>query len=327
MTIDKAWAPATVCIFDSHLPAFKAATPEAEIISKSDKNERKMGGPETPPENLISVCVTVFNYGRFLTDCLDSIKRQTHVPLDLVIVDDCSDMDDSVDVAFKWATENRDRFYRVRVHSHRRNQGPSEARNTAFRLASGEFVFIIDADNEIYPRAIARLYEAAVSGSFEATYSQIEKFGDHQAIGEADIWDIDAMRRNNYVDIMALVKREAWRKIDGFTHIEEGWEDYDFWLKFIDAGFSAAYVPEILSRYRVHGKSRTATEAYAAHENLRVIMAFRHRDFKIGSDETEDSIASDEDLELDDPSAGTAADEAPVTSGILLDEELDRSDE
>jgi glycosyltransferase involved in cell wall biosynthesis len=322
MTIDKAWAPTTVCIFDSHLPEFKNLEISTNNHSKAGKNERKYlaDTPQPQPENLISVCVTLYNYARFLVDCLDSIKNQTHLPLDLVVIDDHSNKDDSVDVAYKWACENQDRFYRIRVHSHCRNQGPSEARNTAFRLALGEFVFVIDADNEIYPRAIARLYEAAVCGPFDATYSQIEKFGDQQAIGEADIWDIEAMRRNNYVDIMSLIKREAWRKIDGFTHIEEGWEDYDFWLKFISAGFSAAYVPEILSRYRVHGKSRTATEAYAAHENLRVIMAFRHGDFNIGSDEPKHGIDVDEDVELEEAGAGIIADEASVTSEVSSDD-------
>jgi glycosyltransferase involved in cell wall biosynthesis len=260
MNIDKPWGPATDCIFDS----WDNATP---------------AGPA--PAELVSVCITVFNYARFLECCLDSIKTQTHIPLDVIIIDDHSNKDDSVEVAYEWANAHQDRFHRIRVHSHCRNQGPAQARNTAFRMALGEFVFIIDADNEIYPRAIARLYEAALEGSFEATYSQIEKFGEQAAIGDADIWDIHEMHRQNYVDVMALIRRDSWEKIDGFSHIEDGWEDYDFWLKFIDAGLEAAYVPEILCRYRVHGKSRTATEAHIAHEDLRVLMAFRHTGFGI----------------------------------------------
>jgi glycosyltransferase involved in cell wall biosynthesis len=261
MTIDKAWAAQTITVFDSR--------------------DLKKPAKKSLPADLVSVCVTVYNYARFLPDCLDSLKAQTHPALDVVIIDDASQKDDSVEVAKGWAEENVDRFYRLRVYTHVRNQGPAEARNTAFRNALGDYVFIIDADNEIYPRAIARLYEAALSAQVEATYSQIEKFGEQRAIGEADIWDIAAMHRANYVDIMSLIKRSAWQAIDGFTHIEEGWEDYDFWLKFIDAGFTAAYVPEILSRYRVHGLSRTATEAHAAHEDLRALMAFRHVGFNI----------------------------------------------
>jgi GT2 family glycosyltransferase len=75
---------------------------------------------------------------------------------------------------------------------------------------------------------------------------------------------------------MGIIRKSAWEAVGGYSHIDEGWEDYDFWLKFVDAGLTPGYVPEILCRYRVHGRSRTATEAYIAHEQLKLIMAFRH---------------------------------------------------
>ena len=228
------------------------------------------------PKDLVSICVTNFNYSQFLPDCLNSLAAQTHKNLDLVVVDDRSTDGQSVAIATDWLEANAARFYRATLIVHCRNQGPSEARNTAFRNALGEYVFIIDADNEAYPRAIGRLYAAAIGGPFDATYSQLEIFGDRKAIGSADIWDPEAVRENNYVDVMGIVRKSAWQAVDGYSHIDEGWEDYDFWLKFVDAGFNPGYVPEILCRYRVHGRSRTATEAHIAHEQLKLIMAFRH---------------------------------------------------
>jgi glycosyltransferase involved in cell wall biosynthesis len=232
--------------------------------------------PSKPPKDLVSICVTNFNYARFLPDCLDSLAAQTHRNLDLVIVDDKSTKDESIEVATEWLEKNKSRFYRAVLISHQRNQGPSEARNTAFRNAIGKFVFVIDADNEAYPRAIQRLYLAAVDGPFDGAYSQLEIFGDRKAVGSADIWDPVEIHNNNYVDVMGIIRKDAWEQVGGYSHIDEGWEDYDFWLKFVDAGLSCCYVPEILCRYRVHGKSRTATEAFVAHEQLKLIMAFRH---------------------------------------------------
>jgi glycosyltransferase involved in cell wall biosynthesis len=230
----------------------------------------------TPPAGLISVCVTVYNYADYLPDCLNSIAAQTHQPLDLVIVDDKSTADDSLAAARDWAAENAARFHRVQVLTMPRNQGPAAARNAAFLAAAAETVFIIDADNEIYPRCIARLHAALQNGDFDATYTQLEYFGNERRIGSADIWDPAVIAAENYVDVMALVKKSAWAQVGGFSHIEEGWEDYDFWMKFIDAGLTPGYLPEILCRYRVHGKSRTHTDAYGAHEKLRAIMAYRH---------------------------------------------------
>jgi glycosyltransferase involved in cell wall biosynthesis len=227
-------------------------------------------------DDLVSVCVTVFNYAVYLPTCLDSLTAQTHRALEVIIVDDKSEKDESASVAVQWAEANYERFARLCVVAHKRNQGPSEARNTAFSLCRGDYIFILDADNLIYPRAVVRLLSAIREGGFDAAYSQLELFGDERRIGQADIWDEAEMRKENYVDVMALIRRQAWEKVEGFCHIDEGWEDYDFWLKFVDAGLKPAYVPEILCRYRVHGKSRTATEAHVAHDALKLLIAFRH---------------------------------------------------
>lgn len=232
--------------------------------------------PDPVPADLVSICVTNYNYADHLPDCLASLVAQTHPSLDLIIVDDHSTRDDSIRVAVEWLSEHAKRFHRATLLSQNRNQGVSVARNTAFDHAISEYVFVIDADNDAFPRAIARLYRAIRDGGFDATYSQLVEYGDRVGIGRADIWDPVELVRNNYVDVMSIVLKSAWKRIGGYSHIDEGWEDYDFWLKFVDAGLLAGYVPEILCRYRVHGKSRTATEAAAAHHKLKRIMALRH---------------------------------------------------
>ncbi len=232
--------------------------------------------PGPVPAGLVSICVTNYNYASHLPDCLDSLAAQTHPALDLVIVDDHSTRDDSVEVAAEWLTAHASRFYRATLLAQNRNQGVSIARNAAFDHAISDYVFVIDADNDAFPRAIERLYRAIRDGNFDATYPQLVEYGDRAGIGRADIWDPAELVRNNYVDVMSIVHKSAWQRIGGYSHIDEGWEDYDFWLKFVDAGLIAGYVPEILCRYRVHGKSRTATEAAAAHDKLKRIMALRH---------------------------------------------------
>lgn len=285
--LNKPWGPKTELAYEWSAPV--------EPAKKPGKSKAKAAPP------LISVCVTVYNYARFLEDCLNSVAAQTYEALELIIVDDCSTKDDSVAVAAEWAEKHRARFRRVEVLTHRHNQGPAEARNTAFRHTTGAWIFIIDADNEIYPKAIERLHRAAVQGGFDATYTQTEMFGARWEIGYADIWDATEMRRKNYVDVMALVSRQAWETVDGFSHIDDGWEDYDFWLKFLDAGLLPGYVPEILCRYRLHDKSRTTTEAHVFHEQLENLMAFRHPGVGLAHEIADlTHSANDEDEEVDE---------------------------
>ena len=64
----------------------------------------------------------------------------------------------------------------------------------------------------------------------------------------------------NQIDAMALIRRSAWRQVGGYDpSMRSGWEDYDFWLRLLEAGFTGIQVPEILGRYRVHPHSMTNT--------------------------------------------------------------------
>lgn len=225
---------------------------------------------------VISVAVSLFNYAGFLPDCLASIAAQTYGPIELIIVDDHSTKDESVEVARAWLEENAQRFTRVLLLRHCRNQGLAQARNTAFTHAKADRVFVIDADNEIYPRCLKRLSEAMDDSGNEATYSQLEFFGDQRQLGYADVWMPESFEEGNYVDAMALVSRQAWHDVGGYTHIEGGWEDYDFWCKFVEHGFAGGFVPEILGRYRVHGTSMLRSETASRYASINIEMSIRH---------------------------------------------------
>lgn len=232
--------------------------------------------PQEPGRDLVTVAVSLFNYAAFLPACLDSVAAQHHQSLDLIVVDDASDQDDSAEVARAWLKENAGRFCRSILLRHGRNQGLAQARNTAFGRARTEAVFVIDADNMIYPRAISRLKHALDETGAAAAYTQLEFFGSERRLGYADVWTPEAFRTGNYVDAMALISRQAWRAVRGYTHLEGGWEDYEFWCKFVDRGLSAIYVPEVLCRYRVHAGSMLRTEALSAHRRLSIQMMSSH---------------------------------------------------
>jgi glycosyltransferase involved in cell wall biosynthesis len=232
--------------------------------------------PGEPSASLVTVAVSLFNYERFLPGCLASIAAQRHRDLELVVVDDASTADNSLAVARDWMTAHQDRFARVLLVRHQRNAGLAAARNTGFNHARGRHVFVIDADNELYPRAVSRLHDAAVEAGTAAAYSQHEIFGERQGLGLADVWQPRWLRHGNYIDAMALVARDAWDDVGGYTHIEGGWEDYDFWCKFIEQGHEALFVPETLCRYRVHGTSMLRTETARSYDAVFTEMTFRH---------------------------------------------------
>ena len=60
---------------------------------------RSVGGERPPPlEPHVSIIIPCFNYGRFLAEAVESALGQTHVPLEVIVIDDGS-TDDSYEVA------------------------------------------------------------------------------------------------------------------------------------------------------------------------------------------------------------------------------------
>jgi len=209
--------------------------------------------------SLVTVCISLYNYQSHIVETLQSVFDQTQLPLDLVVVEDCS-TDDSLLVAKAWMQQNAERFGAVCLLQHDENSGLSAARNTAIAASNTPYIFILDADNILYPRCVTRCIEA-LEADLEAiaAYPIIEKFGEEQALIGNVVWNPERFKRENCIDAMSLLRRDSLIAVGGYSELTAvgklGWEDYELWCKFIDRGLYAVSVPEILARYRTHKTS------------------------------------------------------------------------
>ena len=234
---------------------------------------RERSGASRPS---VSVAVTLYNYGRFITECLDSLLNQTLKELEIIVLDDMS-TDDGLSRVLAWLEANEPKLFAYQILRHRENMGLPVARNTAFAHAKADLVFAMDADNTIYPRAIARCRDAIEASGADGAYTQLEFYGARRGIGMADFWNRDRFEIQNYVDAMALLRKSAWEKVGGYTQLSvSGWEDYDFWCKFIEHDLRCTFVPEVLCCYRVHENSMSATQTIPKTDALVVDMSIRH---------------------------------------------------
>jgi glycosyltransferase involved in cell wall biosynthesis len=205
----------------------------------------------------LTVIITVFNYQDYLPECLDSVKEQTLANLDLVVVDDAS-TDNSVEVALNWLKIHADRFASCRLARQRSNGGPGRARNLAFQLVRTEFVFVLDADNLIYPRCLQRLTEALDHCDADFAHCYLEKFGAETGlVGPIPWWEPGTFQYGNRIDAMCLMRLAAWMQVGGYSEERalDGWEDFDLWFRIARQAGWGILVPEILARYRTHDRS------------------------------------------------------------------------
>lgn len=100
-----------------------------------------------------SIVITTYNRARIVCRCIDSALAQTFADFEVVIVDDGSS-DDTQAVL-------RDRYDdpRLRVVAHESNRGINPSRHTGSINARGQWVVVVDSDDELLPEALARLHE------------------------------------------------------------------------------------------------------------------------------------------------------------------------
>lgn len=207
----------------------------------------------------VSVVIPCYNYGNFVIDAIDSVASSVGVVPEIIVIDDHSD-DGSSDIVRRYA-EDQD-WVPLQLVTRHANGGLAAARNLGFELARAPYVFPLDADNLLYPHGLARLAEALLCSGAAASYGILEVFNDRRGLLSAIDWSVERLVAGPYIDAAALIRKDAWTRVGGYaTDRPElfGWEDYDLWLNLAHHGLGAAFVPEVLVRYRSHGASMIHT--------------------------------------------------------------------
>jgi GT2 family glycosyltransferase len=204
----------------------------------------------------ISVVVTCHNYGRYLRECLESLLAQERPADEIVVVDDAS-TDDTPEVAAFYADRGV-RYERVEYRD------ATKSYNHGIASTSGELIAFADADNAATPRWLARLAAPLeAEPGFGFAYSDRYWAGE----GKMDDWaflgatpgglfrsqppDLAMLVHENFIDTMSMVRREAVEAVGWFPQLPILW-DYRLWIKILEQGWRACYVPEALYHYRVH---------------------------------------------------------------------------
>jgi glycosyltransferase involved in cell wall biosynthesis len=207
----------------------------------------------------VTVVILLYNNGRFVRPCLDSVRDQTLGDLDLIVVDDCS-TDRSADVVAAWMDDEAGRFNHCQLLRHRVHGGLSQTRNTAFFHAASPHVFVLDADRVIYPRCLESLLAALENCDASFAYCYLERFGDARDLANLDPWGAVPLTVRNSIDAMVLLRRTVWQQVGGYCcGMRPGGEDFDLWFKVARLKGWGILVPEILARYRVRDTSTLQT--------------------------------------------------------------------
>ncbi|WP_109464266.1 glycosyltransferase family 2 protein [Albibacillus kandeliae] len=218
----------------------------------------------------MTVTIIMANYcgADYLAAAIESVLRQTHADLELIVSDDAS-TDASPEIVRAYG----DRDSRVRLIEAPSNGGPAAARNRALDAATGDWVAVMDSDDMIHPDRIRRLLAAADRLGADMVADDKLFFGDMPGAGgrtllgqlslraplETDLGAfLDAGRPGSEMPPLGYLKPLMRRACIGDLRYDESLknsEDYDFYLRLMLNGARLFLLPDPMYLYRRHSAS------------------------------------------------------------------------
>jgi glycosyltransferase involved in cell wall biosynthesis len=238
-----------------------------------------LSGDATPGTSasaaLVSVVVPCYNHGRFLPDALESIARQTHPHVEVVVIDDGS-TDDTATIARSSAGVQ---------YRHQPNAGLAAARNAGLEASTAAFIVFLDADDRLLPEAIATNVAFLEADPRLAFVSGEHRYVDEEGRVSAE-WSGNpvaeghyaSLLRRNYIGMIATVmfRRGVLVAQGGFDTGLEACEDYDLYLRIARVHPVAAHA-SVVAEYRRHSAAmsndgrrmlRAAVRAHSAQRRI-----------------------------------------------------------
>jgi glycosyltransferase involved in cell wall biosynthesis len=206
---------------------------------------------------LVTIICLSYNHEKFVVETLNSVVNQNYSPIELIIVDDCSS-DTTKSIIEDWLLSHSD----VRFIANEVNLGNTKSFNNALKIAKGNYIIDLAADDLLMPNGIRMQVEAFQNsryknlgivygnaeiinenGSFNSYYFPVDANG--SVISKRQVGDIytSVLKTGDSIcSVSTLIKKEVFDFLGGYDETL-GYEDLDSWIRasrvyefdFIDA--------------------------------------------------------------------------------------------
>lgn len=205
---------------------------------------------------LFSIITPVYNPSpTVLRTTIQSVLTQTYENFELCLIDGASSNPRIKQILQEYAISDS----RVRVKFLEENLGISENSNQALQMAEGDYVILLDHDDELAPFA---LYETAMLlnqfPDADMIYSDEDKIDEH---GNRSLpffkpdWAPAFFRSLMYTCHLGVYRRKLVKEIGGFRIGLEGAQDYDLILRLIERTGQIYHIPKVLYHWRMSANS------------------------------------------------------------------------
>ncbi len=259
-------------------PVQYAAWIVTQEVPADRKNTRAAGRPSVTRSShpLVSVLIPVYRVkNRFLARTLESLAAQTFGDWEACLACAAPEDLDNRRLLEEWAA--RDSRFRVRFLD--RNGGISANSNEALEMARGEFVALLDHDDELAPFALQRMADAiAADPTADFLYSDKDSIDEDSTLRQNALfkpeWSPEILFSVNYLTHFNLMRKSIVDAIGGFRRETDGAQDWDIFLRVCEQSRRIVRVPGIHYHWRIHSASTStgiAAKPYALDGQLKAL--------------------------------------------------------
>ena len=182
----------------------------------------------------IEAVITSFNQGSMILEAVESLCAQTLLPQKIIIVDDGSTDEYSIQV-LKDVEQKSDLPIPIMIY-HQENGGVSAARNAGIKKAQSPMVLILDGDDKLEPGYIEEVSRLLRDNpSMAAASSWMHTFGALDSIVCPAGGNINPFLSRNCCPATHILRRDVFEQCGGYDEsMRSGFEDWDFFLSMLE---------------------------------------------------------------------------------------------
>ncbi len=200
---------------------------------------------------LISLIMPVYNVKpEWLLAAVDSVKKQVYTNWELCIADDCSTNQALRGLLHEIAGQDE----RIHIQFLEQNIGIAGASNAALAMAQGQFVGLLDNDDELADCALWEVVQVINrQPDIDLIYSDEDKItetGKQYVPFFKPDFSPDTLRSYNYICHFTVIRQDILKAAGGFRQGYDGSQDYDLFLRVTERTKQIYHIPKILYHWR-----------------------------------------------------------------------------
>lgn len=203
---------------------------------------------------LVSVVIPAFNREYIIKDCIESVLKQTHQNIEVIVVDDCSS-DHTVDVVRSIEDP------RVRCIQLSKNSGACYARNIGAEQANGQYIAFQDSDDMWLPTKLEEQIEYLKQGNYDVVFCGMDRitlnqkrFYYPQAGFDENKNAFEQMLFANRISTQCMLVRSHVLKAVQFDPTIRKYQDWDYAIR-VAKDFKIGYLAKALVTSEIQANS------------------------------------------------------------------------